>query len=77
VSLLGARFSLSVVIAEGKHNSDRATGKSHTADISGKTRSNEYNFFCLKGLVSMITETKNQFELIMSSSREISIKLSH
>ncbi len=45
VSLLGARFSLSVLIAEGNHNFDRTTGKSHTADISGKTRSNKYNFF--------------------------------
>ena len=45
MSLLGARFSLSVVIAVGNHNSDRVTGKSHTADISRKTRSNKSNFF--------------------------------
>jgi hypothetical protein len=45
MSLLGARFSLSVVIAEGNHNSDTVTGKSHTADISRKARSNKFNFF--------------------------------
>ncbi len=52
MSLLGARFSLSVVIVEGIHNSDRATDKSHTADISGKIPSNKYNF-CLFERVSI------------------------
>jgi hypothetical protein len=45
VSLLGAKFLLGVVIAGGNHNSDRPTGKSHTADISRKARSNAPNFF--------------------------------
>ncbi len=45
MSLLGVRFSLNVVIAVINLNSDRATGKSHTADISRKTRANKFNFF--------------------------------